>query len=613
MKQFKYIALLAGALSLASCESLLDEDPQYTINSKTQFSNVANAEQALLGCYGYMTADNAYGQAWQEVSMGYSGFAWTQTKGDPTDLLVSMNGGIDESINTMAWKGMYKVIGETNSFLAGLAASPLEQTDKIPMEAAARFLRALAYYNLAVTYGDVPLKTSPSAHDGVAVARSPKSEIFQLVQEDWQFAYDNLPEKDNDGFATKWAAKAYLGKLYHTLACQGDASAWQQAKTCFEEVLPKYQLANKFGDLFVDYVQGSSESIFQLNFALAGSTTRNRGSWLVAPNGSCNGQAWDRIRSSKALYDLFRATYPGDPRMEATFLTQWRAYAGPGKGEKPKQEPVASARDTVYAYPYFTYTIEGEKKPQGWKKAKQYVGCIPYEKMKNPASPTAEELDALIADTMNATPQVKGFMKGLKNMLTFATEKPATNTKSWPYFKKPWDPNQSGNNSHKNLILYRYADLLLMAADTYNELSETDKAIELVNKVLQRARQSGKGQQVQPANWNKGLSKEEVREKIFFERIFEGAGEPEMYQKMRLRGTEFLKKAFAVNNSHGIILQSVKNNPKRNGNWGERIFNDGNLNDEDFLKKNLLLPIPKDEIDTNSALEYSDNNFGYTR
>ena len=43
------------------------------------------------------------------------------------------------------------------------ADSPLESADKLPMEAAARFLRALAYYNLAVTYGDVPLKTTPSA------------------------------------------------------------------------------------------------------------------------------------------------------------------------------------------------------------------------------------------------------------------------------------------------------------------------------------------------------------------------------------------------------------------------------------------------------------------
>lgn len=310
MKKLKYIFLLAGALSLASCESWLDEDPQYTINTKTQFSTVENAKQALMGCYGYMSADNAYGQAWQEVTFGYCGFGWSQTNGSSTDLLVSMDGGIDETINTMAWRGMYKVIGETNAFIANIADSPLESADKLPMEAAARFLRALAYYNLAVTYGDVPLKTTPSAHDGVAVPRSPKNEVFELVRTDWEFAYENLPEKDDDGFATKWAAKAYLGKLYHTLGCQGDNTAWEKAKACFDEVMPKYRLADKFSDLFVDYVQGSPESIFQLNFALAGSTTRNRGSWLVAPNGSCNGQAWDRIRASKALYDYFWLLIP---------------------------------------------------------------------------------------------------------------------------------------------------------------------------------------------------------------------------------------------------------------------------------------------------------------
>lgn len=139
MKKLKYIFLLAGALSLASCESWLDEDPQYTINTKTQFSTVENARQALMGCYGYMSADNAYGRAWQEVTFGYCGFGWSQTNGSSTDLLVSMDGGIDETINTMAWRGMYKVIGETNAFIANIADSPLESADKLPMEAAARF------------------------------------------------------------------------------------------------------------------------------------------------------------------------------------------------------------------------------------------------------------------------------------------------------------------------------------------------------------------------------------------------------------------------------------------------------------------------------------------
>ncbi len=108
------------------------------------------------------------------------------------------------------------------------------------------------------------------------------------------------------------------------------------------------------------------------------------------------------------MYDYFWATYPGDPRIESTFLTYWKSYAGVGKGEKPKEEPIASARDTVYAYPYFTYTIGGEEKPAGWKKPKLYVGRIPYEKLADPASPKAEELYAMIADTATATPAEKG-------------------------------------------------------------------------------------------------------------------------------------------------------------------------------------------------------------
>ena len=63
--------------------------------------------------------------------------------------------------------------------------------------------------------------------------------------------------------------------------------------------------------------------------------------------------------------------------------------------------------------------------------------------------------------------------------------------------------------------------MLLMAADVYNELGQTDKAITFANEVLKRACQSGNASQ--PADWRSGLSKEQVREKIYFERIFEGA------------------------------------------------------------------------------------------
>lgn len=54
MKKFTYIFLLASCLLLASCESWLDEDPQYTLNTQIQFSTSEKARAALYGCYGYL-------------------------------------------------------------------------------------------------------------------------------------------------------------------------------------------------------------------------------------------------------------------------------------------------------------------------------------------------------------------------------------------------------------------------------------------------------------------------------------------------------------------------------------------------------------------------------
>ncbi|UVR73928.1 hypothetical protein NXX35_25110 [Bacteroides xylanisolvens] len=68
MKKFTYIFLLASCLLLASCESWLDEDPQYTLNTQIQFSTSEKARAALYGCYGYFAlTSGGYGQHWQEI------------------------------------------------------------------------------------------------------------------------------------------------------------------------------------------------------------------------------------------------------------------------------------------------------------------------------------------------------------------------------------------------------------------------------------------------------------------------------------------------------------------------------------------------------------------
>lgn len=72
-----------------------------------------------------------------------------------------------------------------------------------------------------------------------------------------------------------------------------------------------------------------------------------------------------------------------------------------------------------------------------------------------------------------------------------------------------------GTNVGTNWRIIRYADVLLMAAEAYNENNETGKAEELLNMVRMRAMVDTKN----------GLSKDDMRQAIIEERVLELSGE----------------------------------------------------------------------------------------
>ena len=134
------------------------------------------------------------------------------------------------------------------------------------------------------------------------------------------------------------------------------------------------------------------------------------------------------------------------------------------------------------------------------------VGRIPYELLTNKENPSADEI---LAITNDETKFDEKYRKGLKDFLNVCTAAGRTGRKSGmaSFCKKLFDMNMAGIASHKNLILYRYADLLLMLADVYNELDRKDDAINTVDLVLARARKSGAKVSTQPAKWESTLTK----------------------------------------------------------------------------------------------------------
>lgn len=599
MKTLKYIILVLGITLLSSC---LDEEPKYSMDNTVQFSNESNAMMALDGCYGYMTTHNVYGHFYAELTIGGSGFGWFQTNGSYQDDYTSLRARLSDDLNQGVWQGLYQVVNETNSFIANIADSPLDNNVKVVMSAQAKFLRALAYYNLVTLWGDVPFKTSVSAIGAVDLPRTPKAEIFAQCESDWTDAFNDLPATVTDGYGSKWAAKAFLGKLYYTMACQGDDSAWQKAKECFDAAYGKFALESKFQNLFADNVSNSRESIFQLNYTTTSDYNKSRLHWVFSPRDCGAGVSWARTTITKSFYDKFRGSYPGDPRIEATFFSKWRKYQN-GAPKKQLFKDKLTANDSSYCYPYFSYATDellvlndGTGKTQ----KVQAEDCIPYDQVSDPMNPGYDELNS--GDIVNGKRVLDNFANKSK-LNAYQTH--------WPIIKKFYDPAQVGQNAHKNVIVYRYAEMLLDMADVYNETGNTDKAVSLVNEVLKRARQSVAGA-TQPADWKTGLGKDEVREKIYFERLFETCGEHGQYQRARIWGTrhDLFKHLLELNNNHSIT-QKVYELGEGKVNFSERRFGDNGVLTDDFLKKNLLLPICQKELNTNSAIKDSDNNFGY--
>lgn len=568
MKNLKLIYFLLAICTFSSC---LDEDPQYALNSESVFLDENTAQLALLSCYGQLTTYDGFGQAAQELLVGASGLGWAQTNASDQDRYVSLNVSSGCVITKMFWRSLYKTVSETTFFIENMKESPLDEDFKTGLVAQAKFLRGFSYYHLLTTFGGVPLRNTIPSLKSLSIPRATEEEIAAQIESDWKDAIGGLTETADAGKASGLAAHAYLAKLYWYLACQGKQASgnktyWELALEQCEFVYGKFQLEPNYSNLFVQH-SNSKESIFQLNFSTESSTTGNRGSWIFAPQNSTAGISWGRIRISKAFHDYLKGTYPDDPRYSATVLSTW---VNKSNGENQFAYPKLS-----YKEGRVTHNVE-----------------INYSICNDPTNPTVEELEA-VDDKL-----VKRFVQ------------PTGEHYGWSYYKKAMDLNSTAQNSHMNLIVYRYADFLLMMADVLNESGETGKAISLVKEVLQRARQSGTSNAVYPKDWETNLTKDQVRDKIFWERLVELAGEQTMYCDVRRRGTEYLKKVLEIQNNHHITRAIVENKELGEHRFKERLFNNGDLT-ENFLKKNLRLPIPQEELNTNESISASDQNYGY--
>lgn len=207
MKISKYILLLSLACGVFSCMDL-DVPPMNVVQDKDIFGSEAGINSYLARVYSETPMEDfRYSPA-----RGFNMFWIISPFSALTGEALSRDQGPGTE-GTKYWGDAYVLVRDINYFLATLPTyqGNFSQTQINTWTGEMYFCRAFAYYELAKRYGGVPivnqvLKYPEQSIDELRIPRSSESATYDSIKVDLDKAYSLLPETNQVGRATKYAA-----------------------------------------------------------------------------------------------------------------------------------------------------------------------------------------------------------------------------------------------------------------------------------------------------------------------------------------------------------------------------------------------------------------------
>jgi len=519
----KNIIVLSALLTFSwGCEDILETEPTEFASPDVFYQTEEDLITAINGIYDSFQG-NQWGGAFVHIQPHFDGATENAVLANSFEYgfpqvadgtLSPSNVGV---IYEWKWNYGYEAISRINTILQILDEGNVEISaeNEAKLRGEARTLRAFVYSELIALYGDVPLILEPiSPEDAEEVTRTEKSAVLEAIIADLDFAAANLattPNRGEVGRPTLQTALAFKGKalLYN--------ERYEEAAATFQQIIDlegdAVILAPNYQSLFDGSNEDSPEILFSIQYA-EGST--GEGTFIAihyAPN----------IPGNAA--DGFQSMWFTDRLLESYYMID-----GLPSTKSPLYDPnnPFANRDPRLMMTFY----------------------LPGDEYRN-----------VVLDSTNIGRT--GFTESTPEGFV-------------PFSLKKWisdaDERFSAQNSSADLVLLRYADVLLMYAEARNEASGPDASVySAINKVRARA-----GMPDIPA----GLSQEQMQEAIRHERIVEFIGEgTRYYDLLRWRIAE-------------EVIPSIPN-------LEARIF-DPNVN--------YVWPIPQSAIDQSPGIE---QNPGY--
>ncbi|TKG95875.1 RagB/SusD family nutrient uptake outer membrane protein [Puteibacter caeruleilacunae] len=561
--------LLVMGLWACNEDSILKETPKDFYSTSNLYSTASEMEQAVIGLHATISSMYTNKGKWTALLKGkgtdvsYDGEnpagSWWLT--DWTVQLIPT-----DSKASYFWDFCYQLINRANTLITAIEATEASDEMWIGKEdqreillGEGKFFRAWAYRVLVTMYGDVPLVTEPVTKPRIDFTRTPKSEVYKLLEQDLTFATQNLPDPGQEaapGRITKGAAFHMLAEVY--LAEQKWQDAIDASSAVIEGTFGYALMQERFGAQLGndDPLLGGGDVYYDLfRYGNQNDLANTEDIWVIQiePNIDGGGNHQGERMWGPAYYRMGndpagkRAIVGDNP--EATSNIYLSTFSRPVAWNKPTN---------LVAYYVWKSDWDNDIRNARHNMFRDW-------RYNNPDSP---EWYGKPIDFVNDYPE--GSRNVLRDTSQYIFPFPMKAASPGIHFT---DPNRSGGGSnHLDVYAYRLAETYLVRAEAYLGKGDKDKAAADINVVRSRA-------QANPV-----AAADVDIDYILDERI------RELYTE-ELRLITLMRLGLLYDRVHRF-----NDNPVANGGVGQGIQPYHNL-----------FPIPQSEIDLNSDAELTQN------
>lgn len=550
----KILISVSVILFASSCEDKLTERPLSYYEKSEFFKSEENAEMGIVGIYNVLPSlygDNEMAFASSDDTYYVSGTNSDNARRDISHYRLSTTNKYVESV----WNDTYKGLERANYMIEGIEQMKGYSKSAVlqSLVAEAKFLRAFFSFNLVKYWGDVPYKTFYTTnYEDTYQPRTSRDEIYNQIVDDLCFAKSHLewateadsPERATQGAARALLMRALLFRAGYSLNMNGELTRPDDEirHEYYNQIVSEWET---FAESNHGFYEGGYEELFK-SFS-AGKLNTKESIFEVAF------YTLDGKTGARGYWGTYNGPYVDAPVIKNTESKKYMGRANALFRVIPEWYDFFDSNDKRRDVMICRYKYE-------WDKEKYNHVKVSQERSK------------------------KNWYPG-----------------KW---RREWMPvgYRDPNLTDVNYCNIRYADVVLMAAEAYNELGKTAEAWSLINKVRERAEAT----QINSSNYSDfykapkvydlpfiddGNEQGRIRTALYWERGFELAFE--LHRRFDLVRWGILAEAVKLTGDKSVVNAS-----------SEKAYIAG----DNYEKgKHELFPIPLDEMQINYKLNNINN------